>query len=148
MTRPPEYGRRVFTDTSAYYAVANESDTNHPAARTILQRLVAQRRRQFTTNFVVAESHALILVRLGYRQAIRFLESIERTPTTTAVRVSARDERRAREIIARYDDKRFTYTDATSFAVMERLHIAVAFAFDRNFEQYGFTVLTPEQLSQ
>ena len=50
---------------------------------------------------------------------------------------------RAREIIRQYEDKSFSLTDATSFAVMERLRISYAFTFDRNFAQYGFTILTP-----
>jgi len=35
--------------------------------------------------------------------------------------VTAIDERKAREIIARYEDKTFSYNDATTFALMERL---------------------------
>ncbi len=42
----------------------------------------------------------------------------------TIIRVSEADEQRAHEIIYQYDDKDFSLTDATSFAVMERLHIA------------------------
>jgi uncharacterized protein len=50
--------------------------------------------------------------------------------------------RRGREIIYRYGDKDFTLTDATSFAVMERLAITRAFSFDHHFSQYGFTILS------
>jgi predicted nucleic acid-binding protein len=57
--------------------------------------------------------------------------------------VSAADERKARDLIARYDDKAFSLTDATSFAVMERLGIDHAFTFDRNFMQYGLATLAP-----
>ena len=59
----------------------------------------------------------------------------------TIVRVEPEDEVRAREIIRRYDDKDFSLTDATSFAVMDRLGITTAFTFDRNFVQYGLDVL-------
>ena len=62
------------------------------------------------------------------------------------MRVSRRDEDRAWEIIEHFDDKDATLTDATSFAVMERLRIGVAFTFDSDFAQYGFAVLTPELL--
>jgi uncharacterized protein len=55
--------------------------------------------------------------------------------------VTAEDELRTRQIIYRYDDKNFSLTDATSFAVMERLRITTAFTFDHNFAQYGFQLL-------
>jgi predicted nucleic acid-binding protein len=58
------------------------------------------------------------------------------------VRVTPEDEAKAREITYRYDDKDFSLTDATSFAVMERLGIRAAFTFDRDFRQYGLDVPT------
>jgi predicted nucleic acid-binding protein len=55
--------------------------------------------------------------------------------------VTPADVERAKAIIYQYDDRDFSLTDATSFAVMERLRIPTAFTFDRHFAQYGFTVL-------
>jgi predicted nucleic acid-binding protein len=54
--------------------------------------------------------------------------------------VTEEDELRAKTILLRYADKDFSYVDATSFAVMERLGLQTAFAFDEHFMQYGFTV--------
>jgi predicted nucleic acid-binding protein len=130
--------RRTFVDTSAYYAVTDPRDDNHRRARPIAIALTQERRPQFTTNFVLAETHALVLKHLGYAVASRVLFGLLSSPTTV-VRVSAADERRAQAIITQYADKAFSYTDATSFAVMERLHIAQVFTFDRDFLQYGFT---------
>gem|GEM_PF-6379042 len=42
-------------------------------------------------------------------------------------------------------DKSFSYTDATTFTVMERLRIANVLAFDQHFVQYGFNPLTLEK---
>jgi predicted nucleic acid-binding protein len=56
--------------------------------------------------------------------------------------VQARDEEIARDIIRKYTDKSFSYTDATSFAVMARSGISVAFGCDPHFQQYGFKLLT------
>jgi predicted nucleic acid-binding protein len=61
-------------------------------------------------------------------------------------RVLGEDEVRAREIIFRYVDKDFSYVDATSFAVMERLGIEEALTLDNHFRQYGWRVL-PERLN-
>lgn len=54
----------------------------------------------------------------------------------------ARPQQGHKEILRTYDDKEFFLVDALSFAVIERLRIPVAFAFDRHFVQYGLTVLT------
>jgi predicted nucleic acid-binding protein len=55
--------------------------------------------------------------------------------------LTLQDEERAKQIIGHYTNKNFSYTDATSFAVLERLRIAEAFAFDPHFQQYGLKVL-------
>lgn len=135
------HARRVFVDTSAYFAVANRRDASHGPAATLMPRLVAERRPLFTTNFVLAELHALLLTRLDRRVAARVLAETDASELTTTVRVSARDERRAREIVFGFADKDFSLTDATSFAVMERLRIATAFTLDRDFAQFGWTTL-------
>ncbi len=132
--------QRVLIDTSAYFALVVPQDARHLAAATLLERLEQQPTHLFTTNFIVAETHALLLARRGRVVASRVLHQLDQS-SATIVRVSLRDERQARQIIERYDDKDFSLTDATSFAVMERLRIDVAFTFDRNFAQYGFQVL-------
>jgi predicted nucleic acid-binding protein len=132
---------QIFVDSSAYYAIADPADANATAAAAILRRLTDTPTHLWTTNFVVAETHALVLNRRGRAAAWQVLQKIDRS-STTIVRVSAADERRARAIIATYDDKDFSLTDAASFAVMERLGITTAFAFDRHFAQYGLAVLT------
>jgi uncharacterized protein len=146
MTRPPPaYPRRVFVDTSAYFAVANRRDAHHAAASATLEQLVAERRHLVTTNFILAELHALLLTRIDRSVAARVLAEIDTSRVTTVVRISARDEQRARAIIARYTDKDFSLTDATSFAVMERLSISHAFTLDHNFAQYGWTMISPSR---
>lgn len=97
-----------------------------------------------TTNLVIAETHGLVLGRGNRIEAARFLNWVDTDDELTIVRVSARDERRAREVIAAYTDKDFSLTDAISFAVRERLHIGHAFTFDRHFAQYGFAVLAAD----
>lgn len=88
----------------------------------------------------MAESHALLLTRRNRAVALDFLDAVDESGTII-VRVSSADERRARDILHRFADKHFSFTDATSFAVMERLRMTAAFTFDRNFAQFGFVVL-------
>lgn len=69
----PGRTRLVPLDTSALFALADSGDTNHRAANRILARLRAERWNRITTNYVVAETHALMLNRLGRATAERFL---------------------------------------------------------------------------
>jgi len=137
---PSGISSRVFIDTSALFAVIDTHDATHARAVAITK---FERRRMFTTNFVIAETHALLLRRLGRSVAALFLTATD-TGTTSVIRVDEADELRAREIIALHDEKDYSLTDAMSFAVMERLHIDAAFTFDRHFAQYGFGVLGAE----
>jgi predicted nucleic acid-binding protein len=86
----------------------------------------------------VAETHALGLRYLGRALAHRVLMELLAS-STTLVQVSTADERRAQAILTQYTDKAFSYTDATSFAVMERLGISQVFTFGDDFVQYRFT---------
>ena len=132
--------RSVFVDSSAFYALIDDRDRNHGAAAGILSRLANEASRLFTTNLILAETHALLLSRLGRQIALQFLDDVD-AGNTTVVRVAAGEEQRARAILRQYDDKDFSLTDATSFAVMERLKINAAFSFDSDFSQFGWSVL-------
>lgn len=62
MTSPRSLLRHLaFTDTGAYFALSVVRDINHEAARLIGRRLITERWRLYTTNFVLAETHALFL---------------------------------------------------------------------------------------
>lgn len=129
---------QVLVDTSAVYALIDRDDTHHRRATAILRALPRRGLTPLLTNFIVAESHALLLSRLGADTARDWLL----TQIWPIEPVTPTDEKKAREIIHRYLDKSFSYTDATSFAVMERLHVREAFAFDPHFQQYGLRLLT------
>jgi predicted nucleic acid-binding protein len=140
-TPRPSLARRTLVDASAYFALLDHDDANHAQSLTISHRLISEGWRLFTTSFVLAETHALLLNRLSQAIATRFLRDMDQSPTTL-VWVTPADVQRAKAIIYQYEDKDFSLTDATSFAVMERLRVPAAFTFDRHFAQYGFTVLT------
>lgn len=130
---------RVLVDSSAVYALLDRSDANHAAARAILMAMRQRRVEPLLTNFVVAESHALLLARVSADVARTWLLS----NVWEIERVTEADEASAIQILAKSSDKTFSYTDATSFAVMERRGMRNAFAFDAHFRQYGFQLLTP-----
>jgi predicted nucleic acid-binding protein len=136
---PSGSDRRVFVDTSVYYAIADQDDASHATAAATMRRLSAERRRLVTTNAVLFETHSLLVNRIGHQVARNVLVALR--ASQTIVRVRRSDEERAEEILAQYADKDFSLTDALSFAVMERLGIRVAFSLDRHFVQYGWQII-------
>lgn len=132
--------QRIFVDTSAYYALTDPHDNNHAAASSMALRLAGEGADLFTTNFVAAETHGLILNRMDRNTAERVLERLYAS-TTRIVRAKEGDEAHAREIVRQYQDKEFSLVDAISFAVMERLHLRLAWSYDQHFSQIGFALL-------
>ena len=124
---------RILADTSASYALLDRSDRNHARAVSLARLMRRRRLTPLLTNFIVGETHGLVLSRLGSGLARRWLFG----NVWPIERITADDEVRARDILRRYDDKSFSYVDATSFSLMERLGIRQAFSFDPHFEQYG-----------
>jgi len=135
--------RTVFVDSGAWLGLADTHDQHHQEALAIQSNIAVFRPRLVITNFIIDETYTLIRYRAFHQKAVQFLDDI-RASTVTSIRVTPEDEARAEEILRQYTDKRFSYTDATSFIIMERLGIEAAFTFDRNFTEYGrFQVLAP-----
>jgi uncharacterized protein len=134
--------RRVFVDTNGLVALGLDVDDHHRDAVSIFSDFARTRRSMVTTNFIVAETHAVMLRRDGRISALRMIDRIVRA-VEYIERVTEADEERAVGILRQYDDNLFSYTDATSFAVMERLRLTDVFTFDRHFEQFGFSPLKP-----
>jgi len=126
-------------------ALRDRDDEHHAEAIAILDQLARDRYRLYTTNAMLIEAHALILSVLGKRQASEFLRDIDQG-STIVVRVRQSDEERAKQILYRYTDKDFSFNDAVSFVVMERLGISSAFTFDRDFVQYGLPPIQADRL--
>ena len=129
----------IFVDTGALFAAANAKDKDHQKAKDFLTKLAEEKVILLVTNFIISEIYTLMLRKIGRDKAIEHLEKLRNTAEIE--RVSEEDENKAWQIILRYRDKDFSYVDATSFAVMERLEISDAFSFDEHFEQYSFNRL-------
>lgn len=129
--------RRVFIDTSAYYTLIDKSATDYALAQASFRRMTSEQVDLCTTTFVVAEIHAMVLRRLGRDLGSRTLDRLYAS-SIRIIRPTERDETHAREIIRQQSDKDYSYTDAISFAVMERLHLRHAWTYDHHFSQYGF----------
>lgn len=127
----------TFVDTSAIYALLDRSDQNHPRAAAGWLALVNSSSPLFTTNYVLVESCALCQHRLGI-EAVRALhDSILPLIHVHYVDVAAHALGMAALLAAAR--RKLSLVDCTSFSVMRQFGIRDAFAFDRHFEEEGFT---------
>ncbi|MEA2638812.1 MAG: hypothetical protein QOF51_206 [Chloroflexota bacterium] len=88
----------VFLDSSGFLALTNPRDSHHLQARATWQRITDDRLLTHTSNYVVAETHALFIARVGVPFATDFLRGVRRSRTRIE-RVTELDEARAESII-------------------------------------------------
>lgn len=137
--------RSVFVDTSAFVALRNRSEAEHEGARAELARLISEGAALFTSNYVFAETYTALLVRVGRGEAIEWGRRFRAGGAIDMVHLDRPIEERAWEILEQHEDKRWSYVDATSFALIERDGAGEAFAFDAHFAQRGLRVLPQEE---
>lgn len=123
----------LFVDTSAFYAATDAGDQAHSRAR----ELLAADERLLTTDHVLVETWLLINARGGQAAADGFWASI-RAGEVAIEPVLLADLDVARAIGEHFADQSFSIVDRTSFAVMERLGVDRAVAFDDDFAVYRF----------
>jgi predicted nucleic acid-binding protein len=134
---------RIFIDTSAFIALSDQDDQYHLKAKEYYLGQFSQKPRFLTSNFIVCETLNYLRVRVSYHSTIRFRESLYKSRIIEIAAITPDLEEKAFRIMKRYKDKTFSFTDCTSFALMEGLGIATAFGFDEHFQQYGQFVLNP-----
>ena len=130
---------RIFVDTSAWYAIIDKNDQDHAAA---VSKIRIFDRPLVTSNYIFDEILTLLQARLGPSIAIPFGQKLWDQEVSALVRITEEDEEEAWRVFRQYADKGFSFTDCTSFAIMERLDINTVFALDDHFAQYGkFAIL-------
>lgn len=127
------YNHYIFVDTSAWYALFDKDDNNHAQANYFYKNNTFP---LVTTDYILDESLTLIKKRLGHAKAVEIGKSLWNGELADIIHLTEEDKVAAWKIFQRYDDKGFSFTDCTNFAVMERLNMPTVFAFDEHFKQY------------
>lgn len=131
----------VLVDTTALYGVFAPSDEHHREAVTCIQDLRAHRTPLMTTATVLVESYVLAHARLGRAGLMRFRAGVADSTWLQVRPVSSAQEGLAWRLLEQYEDKDWSFVDATSFVVMRALKLRRAFTFDRHFAQAGFEMV-------
>jgi predicted nucleic acid-binding protein len=127
----------IFTDSGAFVALLNPSDMYHETAKAFFFETRDAGVKFTTTNYVLCETMNYLRNKVSSDAAVDLRESLIKSPLFGVTWITPSMEDAAFAIFKKYSDKNFSFTDCTSFAVMEAMRIKKAFAFDRHFEQYG-----------
>jgi len=126
----------IFVDTSAIYAILDREDDNHERAAVTWPRLLDSGEALVTTNYVVVECCALAQHRLGIKATRAIQDDI--LPVMKLQWIDQPVHELAMATLLAAGSSKLSLVDCSSFVVMRRLEIQVAFAFDRHFVEEGF----------
>lgn len=133
---------QIFVDSSAFKGLVDFDDEVHEEASGFWEKVEQEGLSPITTNFVLDETYTLLRKRKGKAIAIKFKKDLaESLGVLDVVRVTLRDEGGAWKFFKELPGRGVSYTDCTSFAVMQRLGLTEAFTFDRDFRKAGIKVL-------
>lgn len=128
----------IFFDTSAAIALADSDDARHALAIHALRTLTNEGHTLLTHNYVLAESAAVLQRRLGMGSALSFLTDSQRFLIHW---IDRGDHEEAVTLFRKRNRRSLSLVDCTSFVVMKKYNVTMAFAYDSDFRAEGFDVL-------
>ena len=133
--------REVFADTGYWTAIIRRNDALHEVVISLNQRLESC--RIVTTEMVLTEFLAYFSKQGYYWRllASNLVIDLIDNPDTEVVEQTSNQFREALNRYTSRLDQRWSLTDCASFLLMEERGITEALAYDRDFEQAGFTAL-------
>ncbi len=131
----------IFVDSSFWIAESLRRDGLHDDAARLAR--AHSDKRLLTTNLILGESWTYIRRRVGHRWAMRWLDTVHAAPRVRVDRIDAGVEAEAWAWLRVHDERPYSFVDATSFALMRKLRLTEALAFDGDFEAAGFVELRP-----
>ena len=131
----------TFVDSGAWIALALTADPYHERARSAWTTLFAAGSRLVTSIPVVIETFTFLDRNASRAVATMWRDEVTGVRNLQIAECTLADLTKAWAWFEQPGLLRLSAVDATSFALMRRLKIRVAFAFDQHFAQAGFRVL-------
>jgi uncharacterized protein len=132
---------RVFVDSGAWIALLSSNDDHHAEADALIRSAVASHTMLLTSNLVIGEVHRFLLFRAGIRAARVAIGRIEDSPSARIEFATHEHHQAALAWLSKLDDQVISYTDATSFAMMQAARCKLAISFDHDFVVAGFQLM-------
>ena len=135
------HGQAVFVDSGAWIALALSRDPLHAQAREHWDLLHGAGSRLHTSVPVVIETFTFLDRNANRDVALTWREAIYVPGTVKILPCELRDLEQSWEYFRRAELHKLSAVDATSFAIMKRAGIRVAYAFDHHFAAVGFRLV-------
>jgi predicted nucleic acid-binding protein len=129
----------IFVDSSALLAVLDANDAHHAEAKATWEKILNAGDVLLCHNYVLVETSALALRRLG-TGAVRVFER-DIVPVLKIVWVDRNIYNAAASAHLVADRRSLSLVDCVSFEIMRRAGIHAAFAFDRHFREFGYETI-------
>lgn len=132
----------IFVDTSAWFALLAEGDAHRPEAEEFFAEIGRGRfGAPLTTDYVLDEAFTLLRLRWGIEPVHRLADLLRRSPTVRRVAITESRFEASLALMLSHGDKRWSFTDCSSFVTMREVGANRAFTLDHNFAEAGFEVL-------
>jgi predicted nucleic acid-binding protein len=131
----------AFVDSGAWIALALTRDPLHAQAREQWEILQGAGAKLHTSIPVVIETFTFLERNANRDVALTWKGSIYKPGTVRILPCELRDLEQSWEYFRRPDLHKLSAVDATSFTIMKRVRIRLAFAFDHHFAVAGFRLV-------
>ena len=131
----------VFVDSGAWIALALSRDPLHAQAREQWDVLHGAAAKLHTSVPVVIETFTFLDRNANRDVALAWQDLIYKPGTVKILPCELRDLDQSWEYFRRTDLHKLSAVDATSFTIMKRARIRLAFTFDHHFSVVGFRLV-------
>jgi predicted nucleic acid-binding protein len=128
----------VFVDTSALVGKFLEENEHHQRAAKTMRNLLREGRLFISTDYIFDEVVTRVRGLGGHSNAVKAGDGILASEIIELIDVDPFLRQEAWKLFKKYRDQKLSFTDCTSFAVMERFGIIEAFTFDDDFKKVGY----------
>ena len=130
--------RKLFVDSSGWYALIDRRDAWHESAKRQVDKLVRDGGRLITTDYIVDESCTLATARAGSVAAVRLLDLLDKTQAVEWEWIGTERFARSAAFFRKHRDHGYSFTDCTSFVLMRESRLDEALTSDTHFRKAGF----------
>jgi predicted nucleic acid-binding protein len=130
----------LFVDTAGWLSMADEADPFHSECKKVRDRFLEQGGILITSDYVVDETLTLIRMRISLGAAEKWWSQVAGSQRLRWEWIGSERAEKARAWFFRWQDKAFSFTDCTSFVIMQELNIKQVLTLDRHFLAAGFEI--------